>query len=138
MNRECKYCRGAVPPDAPSSVCGVCAGHPRCEGCGGPAASHHRYCDSCAVLLAGIDEAPKKTPVHDGPWLAWAAEVRGCVDWFLAYGRERGFPPRIELWSVGMVAQAVEAKLSGWHPNPAVQVYRQDDPLPIRRKGAIK
>jgi hypothetical protein len=137
MSHVCKHCGANTPPDvARRDVCGRCAAGQVCEGCGGPAASGHRYCESCAVLLAGMDDTPK--PVRDGAWLLWAAQVRGVIPWFVAFGRDRGYPRSMVEWSPGMVAVAVQAKIDGWHPMPTTQVYRQDDPLPIRRKGAIK
>jgi hypothetical protein len=90
-----------------------------CVHCGDPTGDpDFAVCGRCVVLLDGIggepdDYAPPTRPkrVHDGPWLVWAARVRGCTDWFVAYGQEHGHPRKMELWSPIMVKLAVEAKM---------------------------
>ena len=76
---------------------------------------------ACAVLLQGIDEEPdirgpppppRPPQIRDGRWLRWAAEKRDCVPWFDSFGREHGYPRHIEDWSRGMVALAVDAKIT--------------------------
>ena len=97
-NRLCIHC-GQITGDADFAVCG-----------------------RCQVLLQDLADEPddyeppplppKPPQIRDGRWLLWAAGVRGCVPWFESFGRERGFPRRLELWSPGMVRLAVDAKIA--------------------------
>lgn len=104
----------------------------RCEGCGCPGVeSGLKFCGSCAVLLEGIedvhvtveparepgcDDVRKPKPQHDARWLLWAANKRGCLRFFQAFGREHGYPRNMLQWSPGMVAIAVEAKVAELQP----------------------
>src|SRR5208283_1446932 len=104
--------------------------HHACDGCGCPGVERGwKYCGSCTVLLEGIEDDVKPTPPptparepgcddvkpkprHDAKWLLWAANKRGCLRFFQAFGHEHGFPRNLLQWSPGMVAIAVEAKVA--------------------------
>ena len=105
-----------------------------CLACGDPGVERDfKFCSRCCVLLDGMDltgiivEPPpprgrepgcddKPKPRHDGKWLLWAANKRGCLRFFQAFGREHGYPRNLLQWSPGMVAIAVEAKVA--EPQP--------------------
>ena len=108
----------------------------RCIGCGDALYEpDFRTRSRCAVLLDGMDltgiivepppprgrepgcdDKPKPKPHHDGKWLLWAANKRGCLRFFQAFGREHGYPRNMLQWSPGMVAIAVEAKVAELQP----------------------
>ena len=99
----------------------------RCIHCGeDTGTSDSRVCGRCAVLLAelgdsvvepprepGSDDVKPKSalnPRHNGKWLTWAANKRGCLRWFHTFGVQHDYPRNINLWSPAMVAMAVKAK----------------------------
>jgi len=64
----------------------------------------------------GCDDVRPAKPKRDAKWLLWAANKRGCLRFFQAFGREHGFPRNMLQWSPGMVAIAVEAKVAELQP----------------------
>ena len=109
-----------------------------CWACGDPGVEpDFKFCSRCAVLLDGMDltdlpasrgpcvkpalVSPARTMISPGPrrdarWLLWAANKRGCLRFFVAFGREHGYPRNLLQWSPGMVAIAVEAKVAERQP----------------------
>ena len=63
----------------------------------------------------GSDDGGKigLNPKHNGKWLVWAANKRGCLRWFHTFGVQHGYPRNISQWSPTMVAVAVSAKMQG-------------------------
>jgi len=57
-----------------------------------------------------LDSKPRRKGPRNGPWLEQAARSRGLTDWFLDYGKSRGFPPILGLWSPIMVSEAIAAR----------------------------
>jgi len=62
----------------------------------------------------GSDDAGKTglKAEHNGKWLIWAANKRGCLRWFHAFGVRHGYPRNISQWTPVMVAVAVNARKS--------------------------
>ena len=68
----------------------------------------------------GSDDGGKivLNPKHNGKWLVWAANKRGCLRWFHTFGVQHGYPRNISQWSPCMVSVAVTAKMASQSKSP--------------------
>ncbi len=86
------------PPDAPRTV--LARREP---------GSDDRPQFTTAIACSQVSTPPAPKP-KDAKWLVWAANTRGCLRWFHAFGESHGYPRNILQWSPAMVAVAVAAK----------------------------
>ena len=98
----CIHCRGDVPHDAPSPVCGHCAVL--------LAELGDTIVDPPPAREPGSDDIRKPRPKpKDGKWLVWACNRRGRLRDAQAIGREHGFPRDMARWSTAMVEICIQA-----------------------------
>jgi hypothetical protein len=87
-------------------------------------------CQRCRELLAELGDTTVPAPVRarepgsddvkpktrTGKWLMWAARKRGRLHDVHHFGREHGFPRRVEDWSARMIQVCVEALVASKAP----------------------